>query len=662
MLWTDTAEGSFLAHHGGVVLAESATFAGLRKVIESQGYLCVELPAPGPAQRGHLSMHIEEAIELTLNRLGALAPGVGASVDVDASISDQLYRARLIERRGIVLFVPNLEGMACLQGTLDAEDSLALSWWMQTTQERPLGLVIESLNRRLNVYPAPVPFETLLRARTYPPPAPATAPDQAQSSDAMELSEAPPRVRLEGGQEASSVPLEGVPPAAPALTTHPMVTLAEEPEEPLELEPGPQKELALAEAPAALALEAANDACADSSPADLAEPEQAPSLEPGANSPAAEATESAVEADAQTVAAEPASEPEADALVSALAQPDADSASVDHALHEARTLQAEAPRELLARARGEKLEPAPDSGLRPAGAARGGASAEDTADPFHRTAQREWPNWVRELQSTRGPKPLAVVERTFVSAYTPLREATIRRIAGPEAEPALRTFASSFNQSYSEAFDALRVRGKRPTMVLDVPEIAHRIGRLHGARSIQLMLVDAMRFDVGLRVQQRLRELSRGEASLAERLLLWSALPTNTATQLELIGKGASGLKEPIGSSETPAVVARGRNAATPRRIKAGPRELVKLDIIEARLADPGKDEPTRLDEIAEEVAQAASEYFDKLPPRTLVMMFGDHGFVLDRLDGGTSAGRSGGARPEEVLVPAFAWLVGSVH
>jgi hypothetical protein len=28
----------------------------------------------------------------------------------------------------------------------------------------------------------------------------------------------------------------------------------------------------------------------------------------------------------------------------------------------------------------------------------------------------------------------------------------------------------------------------------------------------------------------------------------------------------------------------------------------------------------------------------------------------------GTSAGSSGGASPEEVLVPGFAWLVGDVH
>jgi hypothetical protein len=250
----------------------------------------------------------------------------------------------------------------------------------------------------------------------------------------------------------------------------------------------------------------------------------------------------------------------------------------------------------------------------------------------------------------------------FVSSYTPLREAYIRNIAGPEAKTALKTFRDSFSHSYSEAFDALRVRGKRPTMVLDTPEIAQRIGRLHGARSTQLVLVDGMRFDIGLRIQDRLRLLARGQASLAERLLLWSALPTTTDIQLTLIGKGPAGLREPVQGSDAPIVVARGKNANTLRRIKAGHKELTKLDTIEARLSEPGKSEAARLDEIADEVAGAMQDYFAKLPPRTLVMMFGDHGFVLDPLDGGTSRGRCGGSSPEEVLVPAFAWLVGSVH
>jgi len=34
----------------------------------------------------------------------------------------------------------------------------------------------------------------------------------------------------------------------------------------------------------------------------------------------------------------------------------------------------------------------------------------------------------------------------------------------------------------------------------------------------------------------------------------------------------------------------------------------------------------------------------------------------MESANGGTLPGTSGGASPEEVLVPAFAWLVGDVH
>jgi hypothetical protein len=68
------------------------------------------------------------------------------------------------------------------------------------------------------------------------------------------------------------------------------------------------------------------------------------------------------------------------------------------------------------------------------------------------------------------------------------------------------------------------------------------------------------------------------------------------------------------------------------------------------------------LDSIADEAAMVLGDYLGKQIPRTLVLAFGDHGFVLDRLEQGTAAAQSGGSGPEEVLVPAFAWLVGGVH
>jgi hypothetical protein len=185
--------------------------------------------------------------------------------------------------------------------------------------------------------------------------------------------------------------------------------------------------------------------------------------------------------------------------------------------------------------------------------------------------------------------------------------------------------------------------------------------RLHGARRVQLLLVDGLRFDLGLMVHDRLK--TRVDAALTERLLLWSALPTTTTYQLELLGKGPDGLKENGTTDESPALVARGRAAMSPRRIRTGRMELMKLDVVEDSLREPGLPVQERLPEIADRTADAIADHFEKQAPRTLVVVFGDHGFALDpKAAGTTEEVRQGGSSPEEVLVPAFAWLTGAVH
>jgi hypothetical protein len=269
---------------------------------------------------------------------------------------------------------------------------------------------------------------------------------------------------------------------------------------------------------------------------------------------------------------------------------------------------------------------------------------------------------LRELEGARGPKPLASVERMFAKSYVPLRDAYLRGIAPPEVGSVLEGWAQSFAKSYTETFGALRVRTKRPTMVLDVPDVALRIGRLHGARSVQLLLVDGMRFDLGLRLEALLRARLGHEAALTERLLLWSALPSDTATQLDLLGRGPDALRGLERNGDSGVTVARGRTARVPRRVKTGHRELLKLDLVEAELSEPGGPEAERLDALATPLADSVAELCEKLPTRTLLVVFGDHGFVFDSLSDGTTVARQGGSRPEEVLVPALAWLVGGVQ
>jgi hypothetical protein len=97
------------------------------------------------------------------------------------------------------------------------------------------------------------------------------------------------------------------------------------------------------------------------------------------------------------------------------------------------------------------------------------------------------------------------------------------------------------------------------------------------------------------------------------------------------------------------------------RRLRVGSRELYKLDIVPSLLERAGRSSEGvagSLEKIANAAAEAIARHVSTLPARTLLFILGDHGFSLDRR-GEVCAG---GASPEEVLVPAFAWLVGDLH
>jgi len=588
---------------GEVSLVGPEVLRELLRAADDDGYLCVVLSPPGPGQRGELALVISEAIDGALEQRGACPPGIGAASDLGASLSDQLYRARLVELRGLALSLPTLEGIANLAGALDAEDSAVLRWWMAATRERPVRVYIDAKNRYAGVYDRPTPLQELLdqRPRRTQPPAPALAPEVSASSEAMELSSPPPVVALHEQLEPPSEPMSA---SDDSIDEDSIIEAA----------PAPSA-TASAESPEIIA------DLADELVAALADSSQEP--------PTVEAATDVTNAPVAPVA--PLE------LELALSAPVA--APVPAPVEEAAEVMPAVPGEAT-------LE-----------------SVEFAHGPLFPDADGNWRTWMHDLEAARGPKPLGVVERMFVSSYVPLCDALARGIAAPEAKRAVETWSASFEQSYKEAFDALRVRGKRPTMVLDVPELALRMGRLHGARSVQLVLVDGLRFDLGLRVEQRLRSLLGQGAALTERLLLWSALPATSAVQLELIGRGAEALREFTGHVESEVPVARGRMASTLRRIKAGHRELLKLDIVESSVSEPAfGNETDRLDDLADETATALGAYMKRLPSRTLVMIFGDHGFVLDSIGGGTTRARHGGASPEEVLVPAYAWLVGGVH
>jgi hypothetical protein len=262
-----------------------------------------------------------------------------------------------------------------------------------------------------------------------------------------------------------------------------------------------------------------------------------------------------------------------------------------------------------------------------------------------------------------------VVEQLFRSRYLPLLAALSAGQRHDAAAAALEGWRQDFERTYTDGYTALRVTGRRPAMVLDAPEIATRLARLNGARATELVLVDAMRFDLGERVAARLRHLAGDRAVCVEQLLLWAALPTITPTQLRLLETGARGLREREPVSEREPTIHRGGSLTTLRRLRLGQRNVLKLDVAEARLREVGPDFDRRMTAIAEEVAETVARFVRSLPPRSLLFLFGDHGFRLQPTDESAAAGprptlpaQQGGASPEEVLVPASAWLIGDVH
>jgi hypothetical protein len=273
-------------------------------------------------------------------------------------------------------------------------------------------------------------------------------------------------------------------------------------------------------------------------------------------------------------------------------------------------------------------------------------------------AAEPWRSWTLQLAAARGPLPLAELERLFAESYVPLSDAIARgQVDDPRARHAHEEFKTAFAKSYTETFPTLAATTKRPRMVLDVHDVAARLTRLHGARSTRLLMVDAMRWDLSRLVQENVRGRLGPRAALTEELLLWSALPTTTLRQLETIARGVEALRSPS-ELDAETQLPRGRTADYVRRLRVGPREVHKLDLVESRLQSLREPLFRVLPDIAEAAAEAITRHAETLPARTLLLVFGDHGFTVDR----TGAVRQGGASPEEVLVGAFALLVGDVH
>ena len=284
-------------------------------------------------------------------------------------------------------------------------------------------------------------------------------------------------------------------------------------------------------------------------------------------------------------------------------------------------------------------------------------AAKHTAGAFVAVADDRWRAWTLQLTAARGPQPLAMLEKLFAESYMPLANALASGLEDTHARHAHDEFAATFSKGYSDAFATFASTTKRPKMVFDAHDVAARVARLHGARTTRVLVVDGMRWDVARMVEERLMAMLGARASMTDELLLWSALPTTTLRQLETIARGVEALRAPAQLEEDPDPP-RGRTAEYVRRMRVGPREIHKLDVVEARVRTLRGRIVEQLPAVAEIAAEAIARHAETLAPRTLLFVTGDHGFTIDR----SGMTRQGGASPEEVLVGAFALLVGDVH
>lgn len=634
---------------GTLMLAPEAGLVAVAREL-AVGRLLVAEVDPSDVRLGRtLRSTLDEAVENALAFRGALPPQVAMDAPLETVLQDQVMRARALGCSGLAAVLPTLLPLVDDEGRLSSDDGAAFISWLGATRRSPLVLVLGEQSRHVSLL-APVSVGALARQAAAVRGGPKPAADELPPS---EPTPPPPRAALcADGTPAAPV----VRPVEPAIPTV-LVAPSEAYEAPKTTQRGlgslgPLDERRERGERRERVGTRASSGWLEHQRIDV---RGAEGSTPTVSAPTASAP-------LPTATPEPPSVRPA-ALDTAL-----DTELEPRALEAPRRGEARPPRVREARGEGrdarevrevrERAQTPPPPAVAPALAPH----RERRERPqFNAELLRQM---AQDLDGARGPKPPRVLEHLFTTRYVPLLEALSDGFENAFVEATVEAFRSTFDHGYSEAFAAMRVTGKRPSMVLDAPEVATRIARLNGARNVQLVLVDAMSYSVGERVLGRLKRAVGAQAVLVEQGVLWSALPTDTATQLTLLGRGVEGLREGAAPSEPDPGITRGRSVSTLRRERIGSRDLLKLDVVEARLRLAGPAFGERLDGIADEVTDVLARYVQQLQPRTLCYVFGDHGFRLPREGGGPMTGpaQHGGASPEEVLVPAFAILAGGVH
>jgi len=599
-----------------VVLADAEQQARRTLALVAANVMVVTIAPPAAWVRGALAEHVDELVERELGSRGAPSPYLSAwsampDDDAEARLGEQLFRARSVGADGMAIAIGSLAGIGT--PALCPEDSDAIAFFAKAARRCGFVVMIDEADAKRVAY----------RASTI---AAILAADSGVHALARTEAKADAHADADGRADADVVADADADADAEADAD------------------------ADADADAEADADADADAEADADAVYLRPPTNSDPSEL-ADAYARARAEDEAQADLLALAASQRVEPHAETQVDAPVAYDEQMAPAEPAATALTDLE-----DAIETAMEEAAEK-PSFGHDLAAARLRATVGVPVA-----TANDAWRKWALALGAARGPQPLAAFERLFTDNYMPLMNAIACGLDDPRAIRAQDDFCRAFERSYTDAFATFGATGRRPRLVMDAYDVALKQARLHNARTAHVLIVDAMRWDMGCLVRDILTERAAGSASLTTESLLWSALPTTTYRQLETLARGMDALRAPAPDEGTESL--RGRPAESVRRMRVGSRELYKLDVVPAMLGslESGRGGSDHLigaiEEMADTVAGAIHRHVQTLLPRTLLLVIGDHGFTVDRRGQVTH----GGASPEEVLVPALAYLVGDLH
>jgi hypothetical protein len=613
-------------------------------VAQATERVVVRLTPPGAEHRGNLEGFVVHAIELTLGRLGAAPPGHTRGDAIEAVLADQLYRARLLGCFGLALSFAPFEGLADEQGQLGERDSATLRRLVALAEREPLQLYLPRPCTELHVVGSPEPLSAWLPPALEPGAFASIEYDLQDDAD---------------GEPESEEPLEGTPLVAPQIEAF-VDAGPVEPDEsarPSSHEPSvsaSQEQVSFGSDAPESDIEHFETRDFDAPESDIehfdARDFDAPESDiehfdardfdaPDSEIPDFEFPDTAA-ADTPASVALPAGPAASDD------DPTADE-EVDETPEHTGTIAAKAP---------AIEEPSADvvmsAGVTPQPAQVEAGATPDELLALAAERARRCLAWAAQLQGMSGPKAHGSVEKAFITAYLPLCREIAAGAAPDEARAAAERWAEGFAQSYASAYRMLHTRTRRPLMVRDVVDLGFRWMGQHPARQCQLLLVSAMRFDLGQRLNEEIERRFRGGATCTEQSILWTALPSNAEAQQLVSAEALFGRRIETAPRVVPAY-----DAAQIQPFVVGNRELSRLSLVLDDLPRAGEAEGARLERLAVRLADSIVPWMQRQPPETLIVLFGDHGFHWESTPSATSAAQRGGALPEQVLVPASAWL-----